>query len=82
MKSPCCYAGANDELVVGASNNNDIYIWSAPPSDGDGQRQVKLPLRILRGHQDVVRSVRYSVHNDALASCGDEGIVKLWSVRE
>ena len=37
------------------------------------------PLRVLRGHQDTVRNVRYRAQNGVLASCGEEGIVKLWS---
>ena len=29
----CCFAGANDELVVAASHDSDLYIWSVPASD-------------------------------------------------
>lgn len=79
MRSPCCFAGANDELVVGASScDHGIYVWAAP-MDGEGQRRVDQPLRVLRGHRNVVRSVRYNIKNGLLASCGDEGIVKLYS---
>ena len=35
MKSPCCFAGANDELLVRDSRDNGIYIWSA--LDGRGK---------------------------------------------
>ena len=81
MKSPCCFAGANDELAVSASNDNGIYIWSAPAMDGPlwQKRIIDRPLRVLRGHCDAVRAVRYSTQSNILASCGDEGIVKLWS---
>ena len=34
-KSPCCFAGDNEELVVGASDDQNIYIWSAPAWDGE-----------------------------------------------
>ena len=77
MQSPCCFAGANDELVVGASHDDKICIWSA--SKGEGQRKIDRPLRVLSGHRDTVRSVRFNIHSGILASCGEEGIVKLWS---
>lgn len=78
LKSPCCYAGTNDELIVGSSDDNGIYLWYAP--NGEGHRKIDRSLRVLRGHRDVVRSVRYSVRNGVMASCGNEGIVKLWSI--
>ena len=34
-RSPCCFAGDNEELVVGASDDQNIYIWSAPAWDGE-----------------------------------------------
>ena len=58
---------------------NWYYIWSAQPSDGEGQRKIDRPLRVLRGHRDTVRSVRYTVHSGVLATWVEEGIVKLWS---
>ena len=77
-QSPCCFAGANDELVVGASRaDNGIYIWSA--TDGEGRRKNDLPFRVLRGHEVTVRNVRYSDQSGVLASSDDEGIVNLWS---
>ena len=37
-------------------------------------------VRVLRGHRVVVRSFCYNVRNCVLmASCGEEGIVELWS---
>ena len=81
MKSPCCFAGDNDELLIGVSDDNGIYVWSAP--DGEyQQRKIDRTLRVLRCHRDVVRCVRYSAHSGVLASCGEEGIVKLWSTQE
>lgn len=69
IKSPCCFAGTNDELVVGASDDKNIYVWSSHDQ----------PFRVLRGHNDTINSVRYNVRKGILASCGIEGIVKLWS---
>ena len=79
-KSPCCFAGIEDEFVVGASDvdgNDSIYVWSAP--NGEGQQSNNTPLQMLCGHYDIIRSVRYNVQNDILASCDNEGYVKLWS---
>jgi hypothetical protein len=27
LQNPCCFAGADDEFVVGASNDDGIYMW-------------------------------------------------------
>ena len=56
----------------------EFTVWSTA-SNGEGERNVDRSVRVLRGHRQVVRSVRYSVQNDLLASCGEEGIIKLWS---
>lgn len=77
LQNPCCFVGADDEFVVGASNDDGIYMWHVP--DREGMGKVERSLRVLRGHRDTVRSVRYSINNGVLASCGNEGIVKLWS---
>ena len=80
MKNPCCFAGKGDELVVGASDDNKIYIWPTTPKLHFGHRAVNAPLLVLGGHRDIIRSVRYSVRNGMLASCGERGVVKLWSI--
>ena len=69
IKSPCCFAGTDDELVVAASDDNNIYVWSSSDE----------PLCVLLGHNDTINSVRYNTRKGILASCGIEGIVKLWS---
>ena len=79
-KSPCCFAGDNEELVVGASDDQNIYIWSAPAWNGEiGRSTNHTPLQVLRGHNSRIRSVRYSIQNGVLASCDENGVVKLWS---
>jgi WD40 repeat protein len=78
VKSPCCFAGDEDELVVGASDaDNSLYVWLADTNPY--HRSNDRPLCVLRGHQDIIRSVRYSMRNGLLASCGEEGVIKLWS---
>ena len=78
VKSPCCFAGVDDELIVCASDDNNIYIWPIPEGESDFQT-IDQPLRVLCGHRDIIRSVRYNNRMGLLASCGEEGIVKLWS---
>ena len=78
-RSPCCFAG-DDELVVGASDDTNIYIWSATAWHVEiGRPTNNTPLQVLRGHNNRIRSVRYSVQNGVLASCDENGVVKLWS---
>ena len=81
-KTPCCFAGDNDELVVGTSNDRKIYIWSAPPRCQQGEEQtVGQPIRVLKEGMEYgdLHSVRYSVPNGLLASAG-VGPVQLWSI--
>lgn len=35
FKSPCCFAGEDDQFVVGASEDNNIYVWLAPIVSGE-----------------------------------------------
>ena len=78
MTSPCCFAGNNDELVVGASSeDNNIYVWSA--TNGERETLGKQPLQVLREIGKTMRSLRYNVRNGVLVSCDDGGAVTLWS---
>ena len=78
MTSPCCFAGNNDELVVGASSeDNNIYVWSA--TNGERETLGKQPLKVLREIGKTMRSLRYNVRNGVLVSCDDGGAVTLWS---
>jgi len=40
---------------------------------------VNQSLTILKGHTDQIRCVRYNKQQSAIASCGDDGIIKLWT---
>ena len=47
-RSPCCFAGDYDRLVVGASSHDHgIYFWSSA-SNGEGEQSVDRPVRVLR----------------------------------
>ena len=80
-KSACCFAGNDDEFVIGASDDNNIYIWSAPPPcQHQVQQFVEQPLHVLSEghHYGDIRSVRYSAQSGLLA-CAGQGPVQLWS---
>ena len=72
-----CFAGENDELVVAASADRSLHIWSV--TEGDGDRRIDQSLLAFHGHQGHVIGVRFNKAYSTLASCGFEGVVKLWT---
>ena len=78
-----CFAGQDDELVVSASADHGLYVWSLPtdqPEDGEVSEQiVDSSLTILRGHNGYINAVRYNHQSGTLASAGAEKIIKLWT---
>ena len=75
-RNSCCFAGENDELVVACSRDNNLFIWSVP-EDGGGR---KIDHSTLQGHKNSIFSIRYCKVKSVLASCGREGIIKLWNL--
>ena len=73
-----CFAGQDDELVVAASADHGLYIWSLP-NDQMVRQIVDQPLVVLRGHKDKIFTVRFNNRSDTLASAGVERIIKLWT---
>ena len=77
----CCFLGLEDELVIGGSENNSLFIWSLP----DGKRGIDCTInqsfRVLSGHRDTIRCIRSSSDKSAIVSCDDSGVIKLWSSR-
>ena len=77
-KNLMCFAGRDDaELVVSASKDYSLYVWSLPEKL-ECDQSVK-PLFALRGHAGGIYSVRYDPCSDTLASAGAERIIKLWT---
>ena len=73
-----CFAGLDDELVIGASENKNLFVWTLP--DGKGQDcKVNTSLCVLEGHSDCVRSVRCSNDKSVIISGGEDGVIKLWT---
>lgn len=82
MKS-CCFAGADDELVVSGSDDFGVYAWrvDAPGKRGicgPDHKIVKRAEVVLKGHRSIVNQVRFSKALGVLASSGVEKMVKLW----
>ena len=74
----CCFAGDDDDLVVAASADNSLHVWSV--LDGpNGNPSFNQSLLSLRGHQKGLNSLRYCKAISSLASCGIKNVVKLWS---
>ena len=65
--------GSEDNLVISCSDDHKLYIWCLPNGNRDHYQTVNQPLLALEGHEDVIRSVRYSDNKSALISCDDGG---------
>ena len=73
-----CFAGQEDELVVAASADHGLYVWSLP-NDQVVHTVVDQPLVVLRGHKDKIFAVRFNHEMYMLASAGVDRIIKLWT---
>ena len=73
-----CFAGQDNELVVAASADHNLYVWSLP-NDQMVRQIVDQPLVVLRGHKDKIFTVRFNNRSVTLASAGVEPIIKLWT---
>ena len=67
----------HDEKKTGLSVIN-CFIWSVP-EDGGG-RKIDHSFLTLQGHKNSIFSIRYCKVKSILASCGREGIIKLWNL--
>ena len=78
-----CFAGKDDELVVAASADHGLFVWSLPTDQKvAGDQVIDQPLVVLRGHKDDIYAVGYNRQRDTLASAGQEGVIKLWTPRQ
>ena len=78
-----CFAGQDDELVVVASADYGLFVWSLPTDQQvAGYQVIDQPLVVLRGHKDDIYAVGYNRQRDTLASAGQEGVIKLWTPRQ
>ena len=73
-----CFAGPEDELVVAASADYGLYVWSFP-TDHLSDLIVDQSLVVLKGHKDQICSVCYNRQSDTWASAGAGKIIMLWT---
>ena len=74
----CCFAGNDDHyLVVAATGDENVYIWSVP--DGKGKRVIDQELLVLKGHKKQVSALRYCSEKCILASSDVKGKINLWT---
>ena len=75
-----CFACQDDELVVVASGDHGLFVWSLPTDQQvAGDQVIDQPLVVLRGHKNYIHAVRYNHQRDTLVSAGEEKIIKLWT---
>ena len=76
-----CFAGVEDDLVIAGSEGNQLFIWYLPVTIKGQDCTVNQSLSVVAGHKKTVRCVRSNVDKSSLISCGDEGVVKIWTPR-
>ena len=76
---PFGFAGLNDEVVAASAKNNGLMIWALPEERCQQDQAVNQPLHVLKGHNGLIRNVRYSNEASAIVSCDADGIIKLWT---
>ena len=74
----CCFAGANDELVVAASLNDDVHVWSVPEGQLNSSTDNQQIMHLTFDDQEI-RGIFYSKHRNALISCGNFNQIKTWT---
>ena len=61
----CCFAGANDELVVAASYSNDLHVWSVPQGRFDSS-SIHQQIMQLTFKDQQIKGVFYNKHRSTL----------------
>ena len=74
----CCFAGANDELVVATSKNRDLNVWSVPNGRLNTIAQNHL-MRLPSSPDRFVSAIDYSKKRSALISCVNFKEIKMWT---
>jgi hypothetical protein len=72
----CCFAGANDELIVAASHHRGLLVWHV--SDIGFNSSPVNQLKRLQYIQEVT-SVCYSQQRGVLIACGISDDIRVWT---
>ena len=75
----CCFAGANDELVVSASNRSNLYFWYVSNYGRlDTAIAANQPRRLHQGDQ-MITATGYSKQRSTMISCATTGEIAVWN---
>ena len=75
-----CSCRSEDELVVAASDDHNLFVWSLSADQRlAGDQVFGQSLVVIRGHFNNIYSVRFNHRTESLASAGKENIIKLWT---
>ena len=74
-----CFAGLEDDLVIGGSEDNHLFFWSLPDGNKGLDCTIHRVLGVFLGHDDTINSIRCSSDKSAILSCADDGVIKLWT---
>ena len=66
----CCFAGANDELVVAVSDWEDLHFWSVPEGRFDRSTIHRQTMHLTFDDDQDVSGVFYNKHRSTLVSWG------------
>ena len=64
----CCFAGANDELVVAASQCDDLHVWSVPESRFDYSTIHRQIMHFTFEDDQKITGIFYNKHRSALGA--------------
>ena len=62
--------GPAESLVVGGSEDSSAYVWDL---------ETGHLLQRLEGHRGMVYAAKWNAFQSVLASCSDDGSVRLWN---
>ena len=77
--SVCCFAGASDELVVAASFNDDLHVWSVPEGRLVSSAVNQQIMHLTFDDNQYVSGVFYNKHRSTLVSCSLGNHIKAWT---
>ena len=75
----CCFAGANDELVVAASRQRDLHVWSVREGRSDSSTISEQIMHFTFDDDHPIRGVFYSKHRSTLISCSLGNHINTWT---
>ncbi|CRL00165.1 CLUMA_CG013441, isoform A [Clunio marinus] len=69
-----CFGGVNENFIASGSEDNTVYIWHI---------RNEQPLLTLTGHTRTVNCVSWNpIYPSMLASCSDDGTVRIWGPKQ